>query len=345
MADPGPAPLAPLRSGGPETAAGRYIVVLRPQVTGAAVGITAQRAATQHGGRIVAEYSRVLNGFAATLSASALAEVRAHPSVAYVQTDSIIRGDGAPAAEPARAAFEAAAGAGAATSVVQPNPPSWGMDRVDQRNRPLDASYSYDSTGAGVTAYIADSGIRASHVDFGGRAQGVYDAVGDGNGTNDCHGHGTHVAGTVGGATYGIAKSVQIRAVRVLQCDNCGWESDLIEGMDWIAANRAPRSVANFSLQGYGPAASEAAERLIDTGVQTVFIANNFNGDACFNAPRSPRGVTVGATDINDARAWFSSYGACVDVFAPGVDITSASNRRTPAPLPAGPAPRWPHRT
>jgi len=314
-ADPGQAQLAPLRAGGPQAAADRYIVVLRPQAATVADGATAERAATQRGGKVVAEYSRVLNGFAATLSASALAAVRAHPSVAYVQRDSIIRGDGAPAA-----------GASAATSVVQPNPPSWGMDRVDQRNRPLDASYSYDSTGAGVTAYIVDSGIRASHVDFGGRAQGVYDAVGDGNGTNDCHGHGTHVAGTVGGATYGIAKSVQIRAVRVLQCDNSGWESDLIEGMDWIAANRAPRSVANFSLQGYGPAASEAAESLINTGVQTVFIANNFNGDACFNAPRSPRGITVGATDINDARASFSSFGPCVDVFAPGVNITSAGN-------------------
>ncbi|WP_255349014.1 S8 family peptidase [Micromonospora sp. ATCC 39149] len=188
----------------------------------------------------------------------------------------------------------------------------------------MNNSFGYTSTGANVTVYVVDSGIRASHVDFGSRASGVYDAVGDGNGTNDCHGHGTHVAGTVGGTKYGVAKAVTIKAVRVLQCNNSGWTTDLIEGMDWIAANHDPVSVANFSLQGYGTAPNAAAENLINSGVHAVFIANNFNTDACTNGPRSPQGVTVAATDITDTRASFSSYGTCVDIFAPGVNITSA---------------------
>jgi subtilisin family serine protease len=229
--------------------------------------------------------------------------------VAYVERDSRIRGG---------------LTSDVSTQATQPNPPSWGLDRIDQRYLPLNNSFGYTTTGSGVTVYVVDSGIRASHVDFGGRASGVYDAVGDGNGTNDCHGHGTHVAGTVGGATYGVAKAVTIKAVRVLQCDNSGWTSDLIEGIDWIAVNRDPVSVANFSLQGYGTTPNTAVENLIDAGVHTVFIANNFNTDACTNGPRSSRGITVAATDSSDYRASFSSYGSCVDIFAPGVSITSA---------------------
>ena len=303
-----PAPLAPA---GPETVADRYIVVLRTETTYADRGPSVQGLAQRHGGLVRQRYSRVLNGFAATLPAAALAAVRSDPAVAYVQRDSIIRGGGA-------------APAATAATTVQPNPPSWGLDRIDQRNRPLNNSYGYDSTGAGVTAYIFDSGIRATHTDFGGRAQGVYDAVGDGNGTNDCHGHGTHVAGTVGGAAYGVAKGVALRAIRVLQCDNSGWESHLIAGMEWLVGNHPPRSVANFSLQGYGTATGTATEALIDSGVQTVFIAGNFSSDACANNPRSARGITVAATDDTDTRASFSNFGTCVDIFAPGVNITSA---------------------
>jgi subtilisin family serine protease len=210
--------------------------------------------------------------------------------------------------------------------VVQTNPPSWGLDRIDQRNLPLDRRYNYETTGTGTTVFVVDSGIRATHTTFGGRASGAANFVADGNGTNDCHGHGTHVAGTVAGSSYGVAKSVRVRAVRVLDCNNSGLNSDLIAGMDWIAANHGPRSIANFSLQGYGTATNTAAERLLTSGVYAVFIANNFDTDACTNAPRSPRGLVVAASDRTDARAAFSSYGTCVDVFAPGVDIVSASH-------------------
>lgn len=328
--------LAPLRPGGPQTAADRYIVVLSDAPSGAgraaraariaAAAATAERA----GGKVLTRYEHVLNGYAAYLPPAALAAVRADPSVAYVERDSLVRGGltstGVATARPAGVAA-ATGGAGAGDVGVltdQTNPPSWGLDRIDQRSLPLDSTYSYDSTGSGVTVYVVDSGIRATHTDFGGRASGVYDAVGDGNGTNDCHGHGTHVAGTVAGATYGVAKGATIKAVRVLQCDNSGWTSDLIEGIDWITANAAPGSIANFSLQGYGTAPSDAVEDMIDAGIHAVFIANNYNTDACTNGPRSPRGITVGAVDITDTRASFSSWGPCVDVFAPGVNITSA---------------------
>ena len=281
----------------------QYIVVLKPTATPTAAVQSAavQSSAIQRGGTILARYSRVLHGFAAKLPAAALDAVRADPAVAYVEPDVIGQG-----------------------STVQPNPPSWGLDRIDQRLLPLSNSYTYDSTGTGATVFVVDSGIRASHTDFGGRALGVFDAVGDGNGTNDCNGHGTHVAGTVGGTTYGVAKTVAIRAVRVLMCDNSGTTSDLIEGMEWLAGNHPARSVANFSLQGYGTTADVATEALIDSGVFTVFAAGNFNSDACFNGPRSSRGIVVGATDITDVRAGFSNFGTCVDVFGPGVGITSA---------------------
>ncbi|MFI7432991.1 S8 family peptidase [Micromonospora haikouensis] len=314
-AGPGrPAP-APLRPGGPEAAPDRYIVVLADppagtdRATRTARTSRAAAVAERAGGTVLNRYTRVLDGYAAQLTPAALAAVRADPAVAYVERDSRIYGGGTD---------------DFSTSAVQSNPPSWGLDRIDQHYLPLNNSFGYTSTGSGVTVYVVDSGIRATHVDFGGRASGVYDAVGDGNGTNDCHGHGTHVAGTVGGATYGVAKAVTIKAVRVLQCDNSGWTTDLIEGMDWIAANHDPVSVANFSLQGYGTTPNTAAENLIDSGVHPVFIANNFNTDACTNGPRSSRGVTVAATDVTDTRASFSSYGTCVDVFAPGVNITSA---------------------
>jgi subtilisin family serine protease len=296
--DPTPAPMA---RGGERTVPGQYIVVLKASAAGATARSAVGAAAEQRGGTVVARYSRVLNGFAARLPAAALAAVRADPAVAYVEPDSVIEG-----------------------ATDQTNPPSWGLDRIDQRTLPLNNLYRYDSTGVGATVFVVDSGIRATHTDFGGRAVGVFDAVGDGNGTNDCHGHGTHVAGTVGGAAHGVAKGVALRAVRVLQCDNSGFSSDLIEGLDFIAANHPARSVANLSLQGYGTSADVATEALIDSGVQTVFAAGNFNDDACLNGPRSVRGIVVGASDIDDTRAGFSNFGTCVDVFAPGVGITSA---------------------
>ncbi|MFI9641823.1 S8 family peptidase [Micromonospora sp. NPDC051925] len=346
---PGRAAPAPLLAGGPEAAPDRYIVVLSDKPTSADRTARAARttqsvaAAERAGGTVLNRYTQVLDGYAAVLPPAALAAVRSDPAVQYVERDTRIHG-GLTSTTPSRAgtattrtgtattrtgtasirADKAVQAGGVSIQSVQSNPPSWGLDRIDQHNLPLNNSFGYTSTGSGVTAYVIDSGIRATHVDFGTRAAGVYDAVGDGNGTNDCHGHGTHVAGTIGGTTYGVAKSVTIRAVRVLQCDNSGWTTDLIEGVDWLAVNHASVSVANLSLQGYGTAANASVENLIDHGVYPVFIANNFNTDACTNGPRSSRGITVAATDVTDTRASFSSYGTCVDIFAPGVDITSA---------------------
>nr|MDT0662457.1 S8 family serine peptidase [Micromonospora sp. DSM 115978] len=307
-----PAPLLPAQGGTPN---GGYIVVLKDGPTVGGAASDPATAAEQAGGREVRRYSTVLNGFSAKLDAEALDAVRANPNVAYVRADSRFL------------AIEAPQGGGSVGG-VQPNPPSWGLDRVDQRNLPLNSQFSYDTTGTGATVYIVDTGIRTTHADFGTRAQWAYNAVNDGAGptAGDCHGHGTHVAGTVGGTSYGVAKNAQIRDVRVLDCQGFGSNADLIEGMDWIAANAPARSVANFSLQNYGTEVNTAAENMIDAGVLPVFIAGNFNTDACGNNPRSSRGIVTGASAIDDSRWSSSNFGSCVDIFAPGSGITSAGN-------------------
>ncbi|MFY1636373.1 S8 family serine peptidase [Solwaraspora sp. WMMB335] len=305
----GLAPLLPAENGTPN---GGYIVILKdqPVIGGAANDPVA--VAERAGGREVHRYEIVLNGFSAKLNSDALRAVRANPNVAHVRADALVQAVG-----------PAPIGGGATT---QPNPPSWGLDRVDQRNLPLDQEFSYDTDGTGTTVFVLDSGIRTTHVDFGSRAQWAYDAVNDGNSPGDCQGHGTHVSGTIGGATYGVAKDVQIRDVRVLNCSNLGTNADLIEGMDWVAMNAPPRAVANLSLQNYAVEVNTAAQNMIDAGVLAVFAAGNNNSDACGNNPRSPDGIVVGATTITDSRWSSSNYGSCIDVFAPGNNITSAGN-------------------
>ncbi|WJK32247.1 S8 family serine peptidase [Solwaraspora sp. WMMA2065] len=303
------APLLPAENGTPN---GGYIVVLKDQPLKGGAANDPVVVAERVGGREVHPYTTVLNGFSAKLDADALEAVRANPNVEYVQADAVIQ-----AVEPV------VTGGGATT---QPNPPSWGLDRVDQRNLPLDQEFSYDTDGTGTTVFVLDSGIRTTHDDFGTRAQWAYDAVNDGNSPGDCHGHGTHVSGTIGGTTYGVAKDVQIRDVRVLDCFNFGTDADLIEGIDWVATNAPPRSVANLSLQNYGSVVNTAAQNMIDAGVLAVFAAGNNNSDACNNNPRSADGIVVGATTITDGRWSSSNYGSCIDVFAPGNNITSAGN-------------------
>ncbi len=206
------------------------------------------------------------------------------------------------------------------------NNATWGLDRIDQRNLPLSAAYQYDGTGAGVRAYIIDTGIRASHNDFGGRVSGGFSSISDGNGSGDCNGHGTHVAGTTGGATWGVAKGVTLVPVRVLNCQGSGTTSGVIAGVDWVTANHVKPAVANMSLGGGSSSALDTAvSNSINAGVTYAVAAGNSNANACNYSPaRVGSAITVGATTSSDARASYSNFGSCLDLFAPGSSITSA---------------------
>ena len=205
----------------------------------------------------------------------------------------------------------------------------WGLDRVDQEAAELDKTYTYEGTGEGVTAFIIDTGIRATHKDLAGRVGEGHTVVQDGEGTNDCQGHGTHVAATVGGTTYGVAKGVKLEPVRVLECDGSGSVLGILAAMEWVmdeaAATEGP-DVANMSLGGTKLGAmDEAVDRMSDAGVVTAVAAGNDTEDACQHSPAaSQKAITVGATDNTDVLAEFSNFGECVDILAPGVDITSA---------------------
>jgi subtilisin family serine protease len=278
----------------------RYIVVLKEGISTAAVRDEAVRG----GGRVHHEYTHALNGFAVTLPAAALDGIRRNPNVDYVEVDAV------------------------ATAVDTQSGAPWGLDRSDQRSLPLNGTYTYDATGAGVKAYVIDTGIRLTHTQFGGRASAGYSAINDGRGATDCNGHGTHVAGTVGGSTYGVAKGVSLVAVRVLGCDGSGTNSGVIAGVDWVTGNHQPGqpAVANMSLGGGASTALDSAvSRSIADGVTYAVAAGNENVDACGSSPaRVTAAVTVGATMSSDARSSFSNYGSCLDLFAPGSSITSA---------------------
>ena len=282
----------------------QYIVVMDDQqVRAAEVPGLAQALARQHGGRVLFVYQHALRGFALEIPARAAAALARNPRVRYVEQD---------------AEMEIVATQTGAT---------WGLDRIDQRALPLNGSYVYDTTAAGVHAYIIDTGIRRTHSDFGGRVSTTgYTAIADGNGTNDCNGHGTHVSGTVGGATYGVAKGVTLHAVRVLNCSGSGSTSGVIAGVNWVTSNRILPAVANMSLGGGASTAlDDAVRNSVAAGVTYALAAGNSNTDACTTSPaRVSQALTVGSSTNADARSSFSNYGTCVDLFAPGSSITSA---------------------
>ncbi|MGZ8160721.1 MAG: S8 family peptidase [Methylobacter sp.] len=289
-----------------------FIVVLNDDAPSShAREVLLQNLAGQHGAEVLRVYGAALNGGAMRMS-EAKAKALAHsPFVAYVEQDSVVQ-----LIVPAMDAQVSELSA------------SWGEDRIDQRDLPLDKYYGYTYTGTGVKAFIIDTGIRTSHSEFGGRASIGYDSVGDGQNGNDCNGHGTHVAGTIGGDNYGVAKGVSLIAVRVLNCSGSGSISGVIAGVDYVTQNHQPdqASVANMSLGGSASTALDTAvKKSITDGVTYAVAAGNSNQDACrFSPARVSDAITIGATTKTDARASYSNYGACLDMFAPGSGITSA---------------------
>jgi subtilisin family serine protease len=264
-----------------------YIVVLDDAVVGekgrfSIAPYIASELALTHRGKLMRTYQHALNGFAVEMSPEDAEALSQDFRVKFVEEDGVVNAD-----------------------ATQSNPP-WGLDRIDQRNLPLNAIYTFNWTGSGVRAYVIDTGIRTTHTQFGGRASNVFDAFG-GSGA-DCNGHGTHVSGTIGASTYGVAKSVMLRGVRVLDCNGSGSNSGVIAGVDWVTNNHINPAVANIA----------------NSGVPIAVAAGNSNTDACTSSPaRAANAITVGSITQSGARSSFSNFGVCLDIFAPGSSILS----------------------
>jgi subtilisin family serine protease len=284
-----------------------YIVVLRDSVADPAA--VAQQQAARYGGTVSHVYLYALKGYSLTLPSAAVPQLAKAPEVAYVEPDGVVTAD------------------------TTQSGATWGLDRIDQRSLPLSGTFTYTRTGSGVTAYIIDTGIRYTHTQFGGRAVKGVDEVTSGGSASDCNGHGTHVSGTVGGSTYGVAKSVRLVSVRVLNCNGSGTTSGVIAGVDWVTGNHAAGApaVANMSLGGTASSSLDTAvSNSISDGVSYAIAAGNGNifgvaQNACNYSPaRVAAAMTISATDRTDTKASWANYGSCVDWFAPGVSITSA---------------------
>ncbi|MFM8714478.1 MAG: S8 family serine peptidase, partial [Actinomycetota bacterium] len=287
-----------------EAIPGEYIVMLRPGV-GAAAFAAAQ---ADSGTTILGTMSAAINGFGAKLSKSQLSTLASDPNVLLIEENTVV-----------------------GIEADQASPPSWGLDRIDQRSLPLNQNYSYNYTGSGVRAYIIDTGVRSDHREFGGRVVAGRTQVNDGRGTEDCNGHGTHVAGTVGGQTVGVAKAVTIVPVRVLSCTGRGSMFDVIYGVNWMVDDHAAGvpAVANLSLGGgRNTSMNQAVANAVLDGITVVVAAGNNNRDASGYSPASePSVITVGSTMSNDGRSSFSNWGSLLDLFAPGSSITSSYHR------------------
>ena len=303
------APTGEIRyAGAADAVSGSYVVVLKGDAVGTANTLAARTAvpdraaglAKRYGGNVGTVWSSALTGYSAKMTPAQARRLAADPSVAYVEQDRVMTTQGTQTGA------------------------TWGLDRIDQRNLPLNSTFTYPNTASNVRAYIIDTGIRTTHSDFGGRATWGTNTV-DSNNT-DCNGHGTHVAGTVGGTKYGVAKGVRLVAVKVLNCSGSGTTAGVISGVNWVTSNAVKPAVANMSLGGGASTTLDnAVANSINSGITYALAAGNSSANACNSSPaRVGAAITVGATTSTDARASYSNYGSCVDIFAPGSSITSA---------------------
>ncbi|MEV7329998.1 S8 family serine peptidase [Micromonospora sp. NPDC093244] len=285
-----------------------YIVVLKGKMATPGQRKAAATALTKgNGGTVRRVFEKALNGYSATMTRQQADRLAANSDVAYV--------------EPVRTM---------STSGTQTSPPSWGLDRVDQASPKLDGSYSYPTTGAGVTAFVIDTGIDVAHEDFGGRAVSGYDFVDQDDVAEDCDGHGTHVAGTIGGTRFGVAKDVKLVGLRVFPCVGGARTDHIVAAIDWATTHKTGPSVVNLSLGGYDEgnyqAVTNAINNSIANGLTYAVAAGNDYDDACYYSPANvSAAITVGATDMVDYRSWWTNYGSCIDIYAPGMSIVSAA--------------------